>query len=148
MIWMLATCGASTRSRVPPYPETVIEGVHSVVYKPGVEPVPFGGGDAAEGALGTFGRGLHRVSGLIFSYDGGAAEGLLGLDEDVDLIVRYRSSGERRRRTFLRVVFAGDAQVTVPAMNTGVPELVGVPFRVQVPEGESLADHVVDEVDA
>jgi hypothetical protein len=148
MIWILATRGASTKLRTSPFTETVIEGVHSVVYKPGVEPVPLSGGDAAEGPLGTFERGTHRLSGLIFSYDGLAAETLLGIDDDVDLIIRYRASGERRKRTLTRIVFVGDAQVVVPAMNSGLAELVGVPFRMQIPEGETLSDHVLDTTDS
>jgi len=41
----------------------------------------------------------------------------------------------------------GDAMVTVPGLNAGVSELIGVPFRVQIPEGDTLADHVVDAVE-
>jgi len=148
MIWILATRGASMKLRVSPYTETAIEGVHSVVYKPGVEPVPMSGTDAAEGPLGTFGRGVHRLSGIIFSYDGSAAEKLLSINEDVDLVVRYQASGARRKRTLARIVFVGDAQVVVPAMNAGLSELVGVPFRMQIPEGETLADSIEDTTDA
>lgn len=148
MIWILATCGASTKLRVSPFSETAIEGVHGVVYKPGVEPVPHSGGDEAEGLLGTFQRGAHRLSGLIFSYDGSAAETLLGIDDDLDLIIRYRAGGARRKRTLSRIVFVGDAQVVVPAMNTGLSELIGVPFRMQIPEGETLSDHVLDTTDS
>ena len=73
MIWILAIRGASTKLRASPFTETVIEGTQSVVYKPGITPVPLSGSDATAGPLGTFGRGLHRVSGFVFSYDGSAA---------------------------------------------------------------------------
>ncbi len=147
MIWVLATRGASTKLRASPFTETAIAGVHSVVYKPGVEPVPFAGDDGAAGELGTFGRGRQRISGLVFSYNGSAAESLFSITEEIDLIVRYRAGGQRRKRTFGDVVFIGDASVTVPSLNSGVSELVGVPFRVQIPAGETLAGHVTDVED-
>ena len=147
MIWILATRGASTKLRATPFTETAIEGIHSVVYKSGVEPVVFSGGDESEGELGTFARGLNRVSGFVFSYHGLVAETLLGLTSEIDLIVRYRANKEKRKRTFADVIFLGDAVVTVPPVNTGVSELIGVPFRVQIPEGETLAAHVLDTTD-
>lgn len=148
MIWVLATRGASTKLRSSPFTETTIEGVHSVVYKPGIAPVPFSGNDTGEGELGTFGRGLHRVNGFVFSYDGSVATALFAITDEMDLIVRYRANGEKRRRTLEDVIFIGDATVTFPGLNTGVPELIGVPFRVQIPEGDTLADHISDTVDS
>jgi hypothetical protein len=148
MIWILGVRGAATKLRNSPFTEVDIEGVHSVVYRPGVVPVPFTGADAGEGLLGTFGRGLHRASGLVFSYDGSAAESLLSLEEPIDLIVRYRGGRQVRKRTFLDVVFVGDSSVTFPAVNIGEPLLVAVPFRVQIPEGETLAEHIVDAADS
>lgn len=149
MIWILVTRGASTKLRSTPFTETAVEGVHSVVYKPGIEPIPFSGRDgSAEGERGTFTRGLHRISGFLFSHHGLAAETLLGIEDEIDLIIRYRANGEKRKRTLTDVVFVGDATVTVPGVNTGVSELIGLPFRVQIPEGETLADHVDDVVDA
>ena len=147
MIWILATRGASTKLRASPFTETTIEGVHGVVYKPGVAPVPFSGDDTGQGELGTFGRGLHRVSGFVFSYDGSAAETLFGITSAIDVIIRYRANGQKRTRTFADVLFVGDSTVTVPALNTGVSELIGVPFRVQIPEGDTLAAHITDAVD-
>ena len=147
MIWILATRGASTKLRASPFTETAIEGVHSVVYKPGIEPVPFSGEDQSVGELGTFGRGMHRLSGFVFSHHGSAAETLLGITAGIDLIIRYRANGQKRKRTLGDVIFVGDATVTVPRMNTGVGELVGVPFRVQIPAGETLADYVTDGVE-
>ena len=147
MIWILATRGASTKLRSSPFTETTIEGVHSVVYKPGIEPVPITGEDVTQGQLGTYQRGLHRVSGLLFSYDGSAAETLLGVTDAIDLIIRYRAKGAKRKRTLSDVLFVGDATVTVPALNEGVSELIGVPFRVQIPTGNTLANHVTDAVD-
>lgn len=147
MIWILATRGASTKLRASPFTETIIEGVHSVVYKPGIEPVPLSGSDIGVGPRGTFVRGLHRVSGFVFTYDGSGAETLLGVTAAIDLIFRYRASGEKRKRTLKNVLFLGDATVTAPAINGGVSELVGVPFRVQIPEGETLAQHVEDAAD-
>ena len=148
MIWILATRGAATKLRESPYTETAIDGVHSVVYKPGIAPIPFSGGDTSNGAIGTFKRGLHRVSGFVFSYDGSAAETLLAINDDVDLIIRYRANGQARKRTLTDVLFIGDATVTVPGQNEGVSVLVGVPFRVQIPEGHTLADHIEDAVDS
>lgn len=147
MIWILATRGASTKLRSAPNTETNIEGVHSVVYKPGIEPVPFTGSDTSEGELGTFGRGVQRLSGFLFSYDGSAAETLFAITDQIDLIIRYRAGGEKRKRMLQDVLFVGDATVTVPGLNTGVSELIGVPFRVQIPEGNTLANHVQDAVD-
>lgn len=146
MIWILATRGASTKLRASPFTETVIEGVHSVVYKPGIEPIPFTGDEPNE-PLGVFGRGVQRVSGVLFSYHGSVAETLLGISAGIDLVVRYRAGGQRRKRTFGDVIFVGDATVTVPSINSGVSTLVGVPFRVQIPLGETLAGHVVDASD-
>ena len=70
MIWILATRGASTRLRVSPYTETPIEGVQSVVYKPGVVPVPATGADVGGGDLGTFTRGLRADSPAVFTRGG------------------------------------------------------------------------------
>jgi hypothetical protein len=148
MIWILATRGASTKLRASPFTETTIEGVHSVVYKPGIEPVPFSGEDLTQGKLGTFARGVYRISGFLFSYHGSAAETLLGITTGIDLLIRYRANGQKRKRTLSDVLFVGDATVTVPALNTGVSELIGVPFRVQIPSGETLADHVTDAVES
>lgn len=146
MIWLLATRGAATKLRATPFTETPIEGVHSVVYRPGVEAVPYAG-DVSNEPLGAFGRGIHRLSGVLFSHHGGVAEALLNLTSGMDLVVWYLAAGEHRKRRFLDVVFAGDAMVTIPSNNTGLSPLIGVPFRVQIPAGETLADHVVDEVD-
>ncbi len=147
MIWILATRGASTKLRSSPFTETTIEGVHSVVYKPGIAPVPFSGNETTEGELGTYGRGLHRVSGFVFSYHGSVTETLLAIDDAIDLIIRYRANGQKRKRTLMDMLFVGDATVTVPGLNSGVSELIGVPFRVQIPEGETVAAHVVDAED-
>ena len=147
MIWILATRGASTTLRATPFTETSIEGVHSVIYKPGIEPAALSGADPGDGDLGTYQRGLHRISGYVFSYHGSAAETLFGIEDDIDLIFRYRANGQKRKRTLTNVLFIGDATVTVPSLNTGVSQLIGVPFRVQIPEDETLADHVVDTLD-
>ena len=148
MIWILATRGAATKLRSTPFTETAIEGVHSVVYKPGIEPIPFTGADGTAGERGTFGRGLHRITGFVFSYHGSVAETLFALEDEIDLIVYYRANGQKRKRTLKEIIFLGDAMVTVPALNTGVSALIGVPFRVQIPEGEKLVDHVEDVVDS
>lgn len=148
MIWILATRGAATKLRATPFTETAIEGVHSVVYKPGIAPVPFSGADASAGILGTFDRGLHRISGFVFSYHGSVAEELLGITSDIDLLIRYRASGQKRLRTLSDVLFVGDATVIVPADGAGVSELVGVPFRVQIPAGSTLSGYVTDAVDS
>ena len=147
MIWILATRGAATKLRTAPFTETAIAGVHSVVYKVGVEPVPFSGDDQSAEPLGTYGRGLHRISGVVFSHHGSVAEELLGIGAEIDLIVHYRANGQARKRTFSDVIFVGDATVTAQLMNTGRPTLIGVPFRVQIPSGETLADHIADAAD-
>jgi hypothetical protein len=144
MIWILATRGASTKLRSTPFTETVIEGVHSVVYRPGIEMVPYSGGQESSGALGTFARGLHRVSGFVFSYHGSAAETLLSITAAIDLWIRYRAAGQKRLRKLKDVIFLGDATVMFPSRNRGFSELIGVPFRVQIPEGETLSQHVED----
>jgi len=33
-------------------------------------------------------------------------------------------------------------------LNKGLSELIGVPFRVQIPEGETLSDHIEDTLDS
>ena len=147
MIWILATRGASTKLRLTPFTETTIEGVHSVVYKPGIAPIPFSGNDTTEGELGTYGRGLHRISGFVFSHHGSAAETLLAITDAIDLIIRYRANGQQRKRTIQDVLFVGDTSVTLPGLNTGLSELIRVPFRVQIPEGETIAGHITDAVD-
>jgi hypothetical protein len=144
MIWILATRGASTKLRQSPFTETPIAGMHSLVYRPGVESQANSGEDGSGGPAGTFTRGLHRVSGVVFSNDGGAAEVLLAITAPIDLIVRYAASGELRLRVLKNVVFVGDAVVTFPPLNTGVGELIGVPFRVQIPDTETLAQHIED----
>lgn len=148
MIWILATRGASTKLRASPFTETAIEGVHSVVYRPGIVPIAFSGADGDEGPEGAFDRGVHRVSGFVFSHHGLVAETLLGITAEIDLIVRYRANQQIRRRTFANILFVGDALVTVPSLNVGVSPLIGVPFRVQLPIGETLAQHVMDVVDS
>lgn len=147
MIWILASRGASTILRDIPNTETAIEGVHSVVYKPGIETIPHAGDDFLTGKLGTFGKGLHRITGVVFSYHGLVAETLFAINESIDLIIRYRANGQKRMRTLSDVIFVGDATVTVPSLNDGTAELIGVPFRVQIPSDESLATHVTDVVD-
>ncbi len=147
MIWILATRGASTRLRATPFTETAIEGVHSVVYQPGIAPVPASGEDIAAGLLGTFSRGVHRISGVVFSYDGLAAETLFAIENPIDLLIRYRANGQKRLRTLSDVLFVGDSRVTIPELNTGLPESIGVPFRVQIPEGNKIANHVTDAVE-
>ena len=148
MIWILATRGASTKLRNSPYTETDIEGVHSVVYKPGICPIAETGKDVSVRDVGEYYRGVNRVSGYVFSYHGLAAETLFAIEDPIDLIIRYRANGENRKRSLLDVLFIGDATVTVPSLNEGVPELIGVPFRVQLPFGEKLADHITDAVDS
>jgi hypothetical protein len=144
LIWILASRGAATKLRASPFTETPIEGVHSVVYRPGIEPVPYSGGQSSQGALGTFARGVQRISGFVFSYHGSAAETLLALTAGLDLLVRYRANGQKRLRKLKDVIFVGDATVTVPSLNRGLSALIGVPFRVQIPEGETVAGHVED----
>ncbi len=148
MIWLLADRRMSTKLLDSPYTETDIEGAHSLVYSPGVEPIKYAGNVSPQGPLGTYGRGLHRVSGHVFSYDGDVVEKLLAIEDRIQLVVYYLAArNEHRIRRFLEVVFVGDATVAIPALNAGIGELVGVPFRVNIPEGETLSDHIIDEED-
>jgi len=144
MIWILATRGASWFDDQEV--ETVIEGVHSMVYKVGVTPIP--GDGEGNGEIGEFERGVHRVSGFLFSYHGSVAEELLSIDDTVTLEVRYRANGEHRKRTFTEVIFVGDATVTFLPLNTGVSKLIGVPFRVQLPENQTIDDRITDASDS
>jgi len=84
----------------------------------------------------------------VFSYNGSAAETLFAIDDDIDLIIRYRANEQARKRTLKDVLFVGDAAVTLPAQNEGVSVLIGVPFRVQIPDDCALADYVEDAVDS
>jgi hypothetical protein len=84
----------------------------------------------------------------VFSFDGDAAEKLLRITADIQLIVYYvAGQNEPRIRRFVNTVFVGDATVTIPPLNVGVGELIGVPFKVNIPEDETLDDHIIDEVD-
>jgi hypothetical protein len=148
MIWIRTIRSASTKLRLSPFTESMVEGVHSLVYRPGIEPLAHAGLNSSTAPRGTFARGLHRISGMIFAHDGSAAETLLGTTDEIDLIVRYRANGGTRKRTLSDVIFVGDSAVAIPSLNRGRPELVGVPFRVQIPEGSTLANHVIDAVDA
>ncbi|MGD2110385.1 MAG: hypothetical protein PVI86_13470 [Phycisphaerae bacterium] len=148
MIWILATRGALTKLRDSPFTETAIEGVQSVVYKPGIVPIAATGADPSGAPLGTYARGLHRASGFVFTYHGSAAETLLAITDEIDLIILYRANGQKRKRTLKDVLFVGDATVTVPGLNTGVSELIGVPFRLQIPDTDTLSDHIADAVDS
>lgn len=147
MVWILSTRGASTKLRDSPFTETAVAGVQSVVYQPGVTPVPLSGAGGSAEPRGTFAAGLHRISGIVFSHDGDVAETLLNITAAVDLIVRYRASGESRKRTLFDVLFAGDARVALPGLADGRGAIIGVPFRVQIPEGNTISDHVLDETD-
>ena len=142
MIWILATRGASYFNGMA---ETVIEGVHSLVYRVGVTPVACDGEGGCK--VGEFKRVVQRVSGVLFSYHGSVAEELLVIDDTVDLEVRYRANLEHRKRTFSKVLFMGDAVVAFPALNTGVSELIGVPFRVQLPNNKRIGDRITDAAD-
>lgn len=148
MIWILATRGAATKLRASPFTESAIEGVHSVVYTQGVEPVPSSGENSISAPRGTYTRGLLRLSGFIYTHDGAAADTLFGISTGIDLIIRYRANAQKRKRTFYDVLFVGDATVTVPNLNTGVSELIGVPFRVQTPAGGVFSEVTLDEVEA
>ncbi|HNQ21683.1 MAG TPA: hypothetical protein PKK06_01165 [Phycisphaerae bacterium] len=148
MIWILATRGAATKLRSSPYTETPIEGVHSVVYRPGIAPIAVTVGEFDPEPTGLYERGVSRISGCVFSYHGLVAETLLDIRAEIDLIIRYRASGQRRQRRLVNVLFIGDAAVSVPALNSGVSKLIGVPFRVQFPVGDTFAQHVIDEEDA
>ena len=148
MIWLLANRGISTQQLDDPYTETTVEGGHSVVYSPGVAPIRYAGNVSPQGPLGHYGRGLHRISGFVFSFDGDAAENLLGIDYRIQLVIRYiASTNQYRIRRFLETVLVGDATVTIPSLNLGIGELIGVPFRVNIAEDETLDDHSIDEVD-
>jgi hypothetical protein len=148
MIWLLANRGMSTQLLDEPHTATPIQGAHSLVYSPGVEPIRYAGNVSPQGPLGTYGRGLHRVSGFVFSFDGDAAEKLLRIEADIQLIVFYVAGrNEPRIRRFIDTVFVGDATISIPPLNVGVGELIGVPFKVNIPEDETLDDHIIDEVD-
>ncbi|GMU38167.1 MAG: hypothetical protein KJ057_14325 [Phycisphaerae bacterium] len=148
MIWLLATRGAATVLRESPFTETVIEGVYAVVYRPGVELVAQDGGDAAAAPLGTYARGLHRVSGFVYAWHGSAAEELLAIEDEIDLVIRYRAgNGESRKRTLQQAMFGGDATVTFPNLSSGLGGLVSVPFRLQIAEGDTLSDRIADEAE-
>ena len=86
MIWILATRGTATKLRADPYTETAIEAVHSVVYKPGVEPVAFTGTDAGQGELGTFVKGLEQLS---RSQRRETPDGKSDLDQRAERVLRW-----------------------------------------------------------
>ena len=143
MIWIPVTTGAAIRQRTSPFDEDDIQGAHSLVYQPGVQPLVL----SENGLDGTFARGLARVKGYIFVCDANAAETLLSTSEEVDIIVRYVAQGIRRKRTLLRALFVGDATVAIPAAASEPPEPIGVPFRLQIPMWEELSEHIQDSED-
>lgn len=145
MVWLHSVRKVSTKLVASPFTETFIDGVHSVVYEPGITPIAYTGAQGSEGDEGEFGRGVHRISGMVFSFDGSAAETLMAIEAGIDLLIYYVAGGnEHRIRTLDDVIFIGDAEVIVPGEHTGLGELVGVPFRVQFPAGDKLSDHVSD----
>lgn len=148
MIWLLSTRGAGIAPTGEPGNETMIEGVHSVVYRPGIDVFAFGIDDRGIGEPGTFARGLQHISGYVYSYDGSAAETLFAQPDGIDLVIHYRADSGRRKRTFVDVIFIGNASVTIPSINEGVSRLIGVPFRVHIPAVDQLWQHVIDEADA
>ncbi|MHC5110221.1 MAG: hypothetical protein ACYTHJ_10125 [Planctomycetota bacterium] len=147
MTWTLGIRGAATRLREAPFTEVPITDVHSLVYKVGVATIPNDGSDESQGEAGTFSRGGYRVSGFLFTFDSRWADVLLTMTEAVDLVLYYLAEGARRKRTIVDVLFCGDAIVTVPDRNAGLPELIGIPFRVQLPTNQILTDHIIDEED-
>ena len=148
MIWILATRGAATKLRASPFTETAIEGVHSLVYKQGIEPIAHTGEEPESAPLGTYARGVYRIAGVLYSYDGSAADALFAVTAGIDLVIRYRANAQKRKRTLSNVLFIGDATITVPGLNQGVSELIGVPFRVQIPAGTVFSSVVTDEAEA
>lgn len=148
MIWILATRGASTKLRASPFTETAIEGVHSVVYRQGIEPVANTGEEPGSAPLGTYARGVYRIAGVLYSYHGAVADALFAITSGIDLVIRYRANAQKRKRTLSNILFLGDATVTVPGFNVGVSELIGVPFRAQIPVGTLFSSVVTDEAEA
>ena len=74
MVWLHSVRKVSTKLAASPFTETFIDGVHSVVYEPGITPIAYTGAQGSEGDEGEFGRGVHRISGMMFSVDGSEAE--------------------------------------------------------------------------
>jgi len=145
MIWLLAVRKVSTKLVNSPFTESFIEGAHSVIYEPGVEVVAYTGAQGSEGDAGEFGRGINRISGMVFAYDGSAAEELFAIESEIDLKIYYTAGkNEKRVRTLKDIIFIGDAEVMVPGEHSGLGELIGVPFRVNFADGTKLADRVTD----
>ncbi len=148
MVWLLAVESIHTKLLDSPFTQTFIDGANSLVYSPGVEPLKYAGLAQPQGPIGTYGRGLHRISGLVFSYDGDAAEKLLAITASFELVTRYLTSqNEHCKRRLIDVVFVGDSTVAIPSLSRGVSPLIGVPIRVNIPEADTLADHIIDESD-
>ena len=144
MIWLMAVRRISTKLVNSPFTETFIEGANSVIYEPGIEPIAYTGADGT-GDAGEFSRGVNRISGMVFSHDGAAAEALFAIEQVIDLKVYYTGAkNEKRIRTIKDILFVGDAEVIVPGDHEGISQLIGVPFRAQFADGEKLADKVSD----
>lgn len=138
----------STKLRADPYTETAVNTAYGVVYGPSIEVLEKDPPDE-----GTFERGLHRISGHVFAVDNGVAETLFAITAAIDLIVRYTNdAGQKRKRTFSDVLFAGEALATEgllreQARPAADAMLFGVPFVVQIRSDETIGDHVSDEAD-
>ena len=61
MIWLLANRGMSTKLLGEPHTETAIEGAHSLVYSPGVEPIRYAGNVSPQGPLALYSLEHRRV---------------------------------------------------------------------------------------
>ena len=139
----------STKLRADPYTETAVNTAYGVVYAPSINVVEKDPPDQ-----GTFERGLHRISGHVFAVDNGVAETLFAITAGIDLIVRYTNDvGEKRKRTFGDVLFAGETRATEGILREqGRPAaeamLFGVPFVVHIRSDETIGDHVSDEADS
>lgn len=138
----------STKLRQSPYTETIVTSAYGIAYEPSIEVLP---GDPA----GTFIRGQHTIRGWVFSFNSYVAETLFAVTGSIDLVVRYVSPVQQnRKRTFGDIIFAGRTEATEGLLgdlsSTKTPRtiLFGVPFVVQIPSGETIADHVTDEDDS
>lgn len=138
----------STKLRADPFTETAVNTAYGVVYAPSIDVAEKDPPDQ-----GTFERGLHRISGHVFAVDNGVAETLFAITAGIDLIVRYTNdAGEKRKRTFSDVLFAGETRETEGLLRDGGRQLAdailfGVPFVVHIRSDETIGDHVSDELD-
>ena len=131
--------------RAEPFTVTTIAQGYAVSYQPEVDVIPL-----VSPNEGKYEAGLHRCHGFVWTFDDAEAEALLAVTAAIDLIAYYTDrTGTARKRTFSDILFAGltiDTEGLLRETGTERTAAIafGVPFRVQIADDETVAEHVTD----